>query len=98
MSNYPGVIPTWNESRQGLVVLVSIPVGLPPVGVILANDVEDVSLLEGQAKLSTWHKGIIRGVVVKVSSYVRLRRIYNNRVAVTQAKSTQLLTPHTHTI
>lgn len=89
----PGVIPTWNESSQGLVVLVPIPVGLPPVGVILADDVEDVSLLEGQAKLSTRHKGVVRGVIVEVSSYVRLRRIYR-RVVV--AELCQVFLTHTH--
>lgn len=64
---------TWNESSQGLVFLISIPVGLPPVGVILADDMEYISLLEGQAKLSTRHEGVIRRVVVKVRSYVHLR-------------------------
>lgn len=68
-----GLTSTWNESSQGLVFLISIPVGLPPVGVILADDVEYVSLLEGQAQLSTRHERVIRGVIVKVSSYVHLR-------------------------
>lgn len=68
-----GLTSTWNESSQGLVFLISIPVGLPPVGVILADDMEYISLLEGQAKLSTRHEGVIRRVVVKVRSYVHLR-------------------------
>ncbi|TNN76101.1 hypothetical protein EYF80_013632 [Liparis tanakae] len=38
---------------------------LPPVGVILADDMEDVSSLEGQAQLPARHKGVIGGVVVK---------------------------------
>ena len=78
------MIPTWNESSQWLVVLISIPVGLPPVGVVLADDMEDVSLLEGQAQLPARHEGIIGGVVIEVSSNVHLRtRVYNFKVGVT---------------
>lgn len=67
-----GLTSTWNESSQGLVFLISIPVGLPPVGVILADDMEYISLLEGQAQLSTRHEGVIRRVVVKVRSHMHL--------------------------
>lgn len=74
----PGLLSTWDESSQGLVVLVSIPVGLPPVWVVLADDVQDVPLLEGQPQLPTRHEGVVRGVVVKVRSYVHLRRGFNN--------------------
>ncbi len=64
---------TWNESSQRLIVLISVPVGLPPVGVVLADDMQDVSLLEGEAELPTRHEGVVRGVVVKVSPYMHLR-------------------------
>lgn len=76
---------TWNESSQGLVVLVSVPVGLPPVGVILADDVEDVTFLEGQSQLTTRHEGVIGGVVVKVSPYVHLRTGFYSVKACRQA-------------
>lgn len=68
-----GVSPTWNKSSQGLVVFISVPVGLPPVGVILADDMQDVSLLKRQSKLPTRQEGVIRRVVVKVSPDVDLR-------------------------
>lgn len=68
-----GASPTWNESSQGLVVLVSIPVGLPPVGVVLTDDMQDVSLLKRQSKLPAWQEGIIRWFIVKVSPNVDLR-------------------------
>lgn len=68
-----GVSPTWNESSQGLVVLGSVSVGLPPVGVVLADDMQDVTLLKGQSKLPARQEGVIRWVIVKVSPDVDLR-------------------------
>lgn len=56
-----------------MVVLVSVPVGLPPVGVVLADDVQDVSLLERQSELPARQEGVIRRVIVKVSPDVDLR-------------------------
>lgn len=93
----PGLVPTWNESSQGLVVLISVPVGLPPVGVILADDVEDVSLLEGQAQLPTWHEGVIRGVVVKVSPYVHLRTGFTTSRLALHACRQAISCRHAHT-
>lgn len=88
-------MPTWNKSRQRLVVLISVPVGLPPVGVVLADDMEDVSLLEGQAQLPTRQEGVIGGVVVKVSSYVHLWTGFEtSRLALRVLKQAF---PHTHT-
>lgn len=67
------LVPTWNESSQRLVLFVSIPVRLPPVRVVLADNVKDVSLLKRQPQLSTWQERVIGGIVVKVGSYVHLR-------------------------
>lgn len=80
-----------------MVVLVSVPVGLPPAGVVLADDVEDVSLLEGQAQLPTRNEGVIRWVIVKVSSYMHLRtdRVYNVKVGIACITDRRSLT-HTH--
>lgn len=65
--------PTWNESSQRLVLFVSVPISLPPVGIILADNVQDVSLLKTQPQLSTWQKRVVGGIVVEVSSHVHLR-------------------------
>lgn len=67
------LFPTWNESSQRLVLFVSIPVSLPPVGVVLADNMKDVSLLKRQSELSTRQERVIGGVVVEVSSHVHLR-------------------------
>lgn len=67
------LFPTWNESSQRLVLFISIPVSLPPVGVVLADNMKDVSLLKRQSQLSTRQERVIGGVVVEVSSYVHLR-------------------------
>lgn len=67
-------MPTWNESSQRLVLFVSIPVSLPPVRVVLADNVKDVALLKRQPQLSTWQEWVIGGIVVEVGSYVHLRK------------------------
>ena len=42
---------------------LAVPVGLPPVRVVLADDVEDVATLEGDAELVTGNVEIVvRGV------------------------------------
>ena len=65
---------TWYQSSQRLVVLVPVPVGLPPVGIGLADDVKDVSLLEGQAQLPARHVGVVGRVVVKMGLDVHLEQ------------------------
>lgn len=67
------LFPTWNESSQRLVLFVSVPISLPPVGIVLADDVQDVSLLKTQPQLSTWQERVIGGIIVEVSSHVHLR-------------------------
>ena len=64
---------TWDESSQGLVVLVPVPVGLPPAGVILADDVEDVTFLERQTQLPTRQVWVIGGGVVEEGPHVHLQ-------------------------
>ena len=92
----PTLIPTWNESSQGLVVLISIPVGLPPVRIILANNVKDVTLLEGQTQLPARHKGVIRGIVVKVSTYVNLRRGFTTTGLLWHARQQEISRKYVH--
>lgn len=57
---------TWYKSSKWLVILISIPVSLPPVWVRLADDVENISFLEGQAKLSARHVRVIWWVIVEM--------------------------------
>lgn len=63
---------TRNEASEGLLVLMTFPVRLPPVGVVLASDVEDVSLLEGQAELSARHIWVLGWVIAEVCFYMHL--------------------------
>lgn len=64
---------TWNESSQKLVLFVTVPISLPPVGIILADNVQDVSLLKTQPQLSTWQERVVGGIIVEVSTHVHLR-------------------------
>ena len=60
------------EARQGLGPL-AISVGLPPVGVVLADDVEDVATLEGDAELVAGDVEIVVRGVGEVCSVVELK-------------------------
>lgn len=61
-----------NEACKGL-VLLAFPVSLPPVSVVLTDDVEDVALLEADAQLPARDVGVVLGVIVKVSFHVQLQ-------------------------
>ena len=61
-----------NEPSQGLCPL-SVPVGLPPVRVVLADDVEDVSPLEGDAKLVARDVEIVVRGVGEMCPVVKLK-------------------------
>jgi hypothetical protein len=55
-----------DEAGQG--VLLALPVGLPPVRVLLVDHVENVALVEGDAQLATRHVLVVFRLVV----YLRL--------------------------
>ena len=59
------------EPRECLVVF-SFSVRLPPVGILLVDDVQNVSLLEGDAELAAWNVDVFLRVVIKVCSYMDL--------------------------
>lgn len=63
-----------HEPSEGLVLLLTLPVCLPPVGVLLVNNVEDVPFHERQAKFPARDVGILLGVVVVLSPHVNLAR------------------------
>ena len=63
-----------NEAGQGLGPL-PVPVGLPPVRVVLADHVQDVSALEGDAELVTGDVEIVVRSVGEVSPVVELKYV-----------------------
>ena len=63
--------PAGNEAGESLVVL-AVAVRLPPVDVLLADDVQDVALLERDAELATRNVQVVFGVVVEQRLHVNL--------------------------
>ena len=61
----------WYEPRECLVVF-PFSVCLPPVGILLVDYVQNVSLLEGDAELAAWNVDVFLRVVIKVCSYMDL--------------------------
>jgi len=61
-----------NEACKGL-ILLALPVSLPPVSILLADDVKNVALLEANAQLPARDIWVVLGVVVKVSFHVQLQ-------------------------
>ena len=59
------------EPRECLVVF-PFSVCLPPIGILLVDDVQNVSLLEGDAELAAWNVDVFLRVVIKVRSYMDL--------------------------
>ena len=59
------------EPRESLVVF-PFSVCLPPVWILLVNYVQNISLLEGDAKLAAWNVDVFLRVVIKVCSYMDL--------------------------
>lgn len=62
----------WNESSEELVIF-PFSVRLPPVWVVLIQDVKDIALDKGHSKLSTWNVVIFLRIVGEMRSNVHLR-------------------------
>jgi len=60
-----------NESGERL-VLLAFAEGLPPISIVLRDDVEDVALHEADAQLFTRYVQIVLGIVIKVRLQVNL--------------------------
>ena len=61
-----------DESGERLVVL-ALAVRLPPVGVLLVDDVQHVALAERDAELAARNVDVVLGVVVEVRAHVHLK-------------------------
>lgn len=60
------------EASEGFLILISVR--LPPVWVVLTDDVEDVSLTKGQSQFSARHVWVVGWVVGKVCLHMHLER------------------------
>ena len=55
-------------------VIFPFPICLPPVGVLLINYMQNISLLEGNSKLSTWYVQIFFWVIIKMGPHMNLQQ------------------------
>lgn len=58
-----------NQSSERL-IFFALSVSLPPVWILLRDNMQYIAFLKTDSKLSTWYVGIFFWVVVKMCSYV----------------------------
>lgn len=71
-----------DEPGQWLVLPLSLPIGLPPVGVVRADHMENVPLHEGYTQLSTGNVYVLLWVVVKQGFHMNLETKENETLQV----------------
>lgn len=59
----------WHQTGQSL-IFFALPVSLPPIRILLANDMQNVAFLETDAELPARYVHVVLRVVIEVSSDV----------------------------